>query len=78
MDIPIGIINTSWGGTRVEAWTSPKKLNELGPTNHVKHQEKHRFEDKIRYNDSIVNGKDKFLKPKFFIPLAHNPIFSES
>ena len=63
MEIPIGIINTSWGGTRVEAWTSPKKLNELGPTNHINHQEKYRFDDKIRYNDSIVNGKEKFLKP---------------
>ena len=26
----------------------------MGPTNHIKHQEKYRFYDKIRYNDSIV------------------------
>ena len=54
MDIPIGIINTSWGGTRVEAWTSPKKLNELGPTNHINHQEKflkpHNLNDPNEYS----------------------------
>ena len=31
LNIPIGIINSSWGGTRVEAWTSPKKLKETLP-----------------------------------------------
>ena len=32
LDIPIGIVNTSWGGTRVEAWMSPQKLNSLDET----------------------------------------------
>ena len=54
MDIPIGIINTSWGGTRIEAWTSPKKLNELGPTIHINHQEKflkpHNLNDPNEYS----------------------------
>ena len=29
LNIPIGIIGSYWGGTRVEAWTSRKKLNEI-------------------------------------------------
>lgn len=28
LDVPIGLINTSWGGTRVEAWTSRDALVE--------------------------------------------------
>lgn len=28
LNIPIGLINTSWGGTRVEAWTSAEALAE--------------------------------------------------
>lgn len=32
LDIPVGIVNTSWGGTRVEAWMSPKKLRTLEET----------------------------------------------
>ena len=30
LDIPIGIIHSSWGGSPCEAWTSEEKLNELG------------------------------------------------
>jgi len=32
LNVPIGIVNTSWGGTRVEAWTSSKKLKTLEAT----------------------------------------------
>lgn len=30
LDVPIGIIHTSWGGTVAEAWTSVEKLRSLG------------------------------------------------
>ena len=29
LKVPIGIIGSSWGGTRVEAWTSPNKLKQI-------------------------------------------------
>jgi sialate O-acetylesterase len=32
LGVPIGIVNTSWGGTRVEAWMSPEKLKTLDET----------------------------------------------
>ncbi len=32
LDIPVGIINTSWGGTRVEAWTSIEQLAQMEPS----------------------------------------------
>ena len=33
LKVPVGIIHTSWGGTPAEAWTSKKKLRELGDFN---------------------------------------------
>tara|TARA_B100000767_G_scaffold64838_1_gene61147 strand:- start:394 stop:2469 length:2076 start_codon:yes stop_codon:yes gene_type:complete len=32
LNIPVGILNTSWGGTRVEAWISSEKLASLEQT----------------------------------------------
>ena len=32
LEVPVGIINSSWGGTRVEAWTSIEKLAEMTPS----------------------------------------------
>ena len=30
LKVPVGIINSSWGGSPAESWTSQKKLEELG------------------------------------------------
>ena len=29
LDVPVGILNSSWGGTRIEAWTSINKLESM-------------------------------------------------
>lgn len=29
LDIPIGLVNTSWGGTKIETWTSPGMIHTL-------------------------------------------------
>lgn len=33
LDVPVGLIHSSWGGTVAEAWTSEKALRELGDFN---------------------------------------------
>jgi sialate O-acetylesterase len=29
LDVPVGLVQTAWGGTRAEAWTSPEKMAEV-------------------------------------------------
>ena len=65
LKIPIGIIGSSWGGTRVEAWTSVSKLKQLYPdkTNELnKIDEFNNSENRIKkYNDSIlILNKERF------------------
>ena len=58
LGIPIGIVNTAWGGTRVEAWTSTKKLNTLISTKQLNLPSSYDFfseQEKLKaYNDSIA------------------------
>jgi len=58
LKVPIGIIGSSWGGTRVEAWTSVSKLKEIYPNkiNDLnKINEFNNSETRIKkYNDSIL------------------------
>ncbi len=30
LDVPVGIVSTSWGGSKIEAWMDPASLAELG------------------------------------------------
>lgn len=59
--VPIGIVNTSWGGSRIESWISSKKLKELDETkdllpddyNFLVYKEFYRHQ-----NDSLVADLD--------------------
>lgn len=57
LKVPIGIINSSWGGTRIESWISSKKLNGLDETKNLI-PENYTFlgyQDYIRkQNDSLI------------------------
>ena len=58
LNIPIGILNSSWGGTRVEAWMSPEKLASLEPTK----KEIKKILDAGGYDDIIKKQKTKNIE----------------
>ena len=65
LKVPIGIIGSSWGGTRIEAWTSVSKLKQIYPDkiNELnKIDEFNNSENRIKkYNDSIlILNKERF------------------
>ena len=72
LKVPIGIVNSSWGGTRVEAWTSNNKLTKLESTkNKVPEiQDFELFENKLKIlNDSINKlNEEKFGFKTYEIP----------
>ena len=72
LNIPIGIISSSWGGTYIENWISNKKLKTLTPTkNKVPKKEEDdlvQFE-RLRYNDSIAKLNEmQFALKTFDLP----------
>ena len=58
LDVPIGIITSSWGGTKVESWISNKKLKSLEALineNLPKNIDQELIDkERINYNDSIA------------------------
>ena len=62
LKIPIGIVNTSWGGTRVEAWTSNSKLSSLSTTkNKVP-----KYDDYDLFEKESINLKDSINDPNSY------------
>ncbi|MDH3322678.1 MAG: sialate O-acetylesterase [Flavobacteriaceae bacterium] len=55
LNIPIGIIHSSWGGTPAEAWTSKEKIKKLGD-----------FDDQIKTieNPQTLNAIDKWFNER--------------
>jgi sialate O-acetylesterase len=69
LSVPIGIIGSSWGGTRVEAWTSRNKLSEITsvklPLISQKHLSIKDYEELQeyykKYNDSVAKVNYKLF-----------------
>ena len=74
LSVPIGIISSSWGGTRVEAWTSRNKLSQITSVKLPSISQKSLSimdPDLLKkyyrdYNDSVANLNDKLFGFKTF------------
>ena len=83
LNIPIGILNSSWGGTRVEAWMSTEKLASLEPTREEMKKiiNLGGFDDQIKKqqnkNIEILAANASYLKAKNY-PLPEGDDFMKS
>jgi sialate O-acetylesterase len=72
LKVPIGIINSSWGGTRIESWISSKKLNSLDETKSFIPEDYTflGYQDYIRkQNDSLIRElNNKYGFSNFNVP----------
>ncbi len=72
LKVPIGIVNSSWGGTRIESWISAKKLNGLDETKGLIPEDYTflEYQDEIRkQNESLIEHlKAKYGFSSFNVP----------
>ena len=56
LQVPVGIIDSSWGATRAEAWTPLETLKELGYAKEVKQAKTAKQNPKSRAPSQLYNG----------------------
>lgn len=75
LNVPVGIIISAWGGTRVEAWTSLKKLAEMAPTSNEAKEINDLGDDYEKSvqlkNREIIKSNERYLDIKS-IPIPNN------
>ena len=75
LKVPVGIIVSAWGGTRVEAWTSLKKLAEMTPTSNEAKEINDLGDDYEKSielkNKKIIKSNERYLNIKS-IPIPNN------
>ena len=68
VDIPVGILNTSWGGSRIEAWLEPDALT-MAPEDLARRLNEHK-----ESGEDNVNHQPTLLYNKMIHPLLSFPI----
>ena len=75
LNVPVGIIISAWGGTRVEAWTSLKKLAEMTPSSNEAKEINDLGDDYEKSvqlkNREIIKSNENYLDIKS-IPIPNN------
>ena len=75
LNVPVGIIISAWGGTRVEAWTSLKKLAEMTPSSNEAKEINDLGDDYEKSvelkNREIIKSNERYLDIKS-IPIPNN------
>ena len=56
-DVPIGLINTSWGGSRIEPWMNAKALNIENPERHLEAKKK---KENDKFEKMMIGLKKQF------------------
>lgn len=85
LNVPVGLINTCWGGTIIEAWMSPEKLSEFAPKRAELALVESLPEDKDSllavYNamakdfDATLDSYDKGMLEEWYQPSANDRIW---
>ena len=65
LNIPVGIIHSSWGGSRLEAWTSREVLEQIDEYEKI-------FVDLASDIDENKKAKDWFSKYRSIVPPSHS------
>ena len=59
LDVPIGLINTSWGGTRIEPWTPPEGFESVPALSSITEEIKDMKNDyRIQFSDKLKQVED--------------------
>ncbi len=65
LDVPIGLINSSWGGTRVEPWTPPNGFAQVPELTNIHEQLEMRTPGSDRYQQKLsehINATQKWIE----------------
>lgn len=76
LDIPVGIINSSWGGSEIETWISPDEFSKLPYSFKEKYKDLNlnEFEQAIKTTDIHPNAYSSVLYNAMINPIIEYPI----
>lgn len=61
LNVPVGLINSSWGGTRIEPWISPAGYQQFGPSQELAQLQRFDLNDDEK-KQYVENEKTRFIR----------------